>query len=738
MNNSNENLQEESSSKQFWKFMRLTALFSGGGCLVALGLFVVFLAVLITLGVIDVSSDKKIAKNCPTFKTASEICKSITVSGYGTMSVDEYVAGVVMNEFGNATTETLKAQAIASRSYGLAGASKDENGNCSVGDTSEAFQTFNPNPSQNVIDAVNATSGMILVDSDGNVARSEYSSNSLPAAYDTYGDMITMSERNLQIPRSWWSVHKTCGDSTLNNYNVNNGQIERDAYGRYVYGCGHGRGMGQIAALYLDTVEGYTYDKILNFFYGPDSEYNWFIASTDGKVNGNDCTDDSSDGGFQPLESYTYNHEGLKVLDHKLTDSEVKSLNADLNAALEYAGHGTGDAVASVGQALVYWFEKQGVYLQYRWGGGHDYPTNNGCDLHGTFTFANPNWGSKNPVCGHDENNQSHIYYGMDCSGFVSWATRTACNPNFGAPVSGTWMNYGSHISLSEAKPGDVIADGNHIQLVIKNNGDGSVVVAEEGGSGGNGSGLVFSLISSTSRPVISMKDYYSKNCTDIHPGTGGSTGKSSGSGKILLIAGHSFSPYCAKDPRNYECRPTTLKYEEPVETRKLVKLLKQKLIDQGYKSNDIDIVNELLGEDFNDPSTSKSLYIEEVTNHDELVKKINFSQYQYAIEIHFNASTNNGGGTAKGVLTYCLDSSCGGVSEINSEIRKAVINTLNTNDAGVITSGLTNLNLLNGKVPFTYLETEYYDNDAAMDIYANNRENVAAAIAKVIKKYYP
>lgn len=243
----------------------------------------------------------------------------------------------------------------------------------------------------------------------------------------------------------------------------------------------------------------------------------------------------------------------------------------------------------------------------------------------------------------------------------------------------------------------------------------------------------------------LKIPSEYSKNSIDISTNKGKATvkvnpssGTSSGNGKILLIAGHSFSPYCAQDPANTECRPTTLKYEEPVETRKLVQLIKSELLKIGYKNDDVDIVNELLGEDFNDSSTSKSLYIEAKIHRDELLKKIDFSQYEYAIEIHFNASTNNGGGTAKGVLTYCLDSSCGGVSEINSEIRKAVINTLNTNDAGVITSGLTNLNLLNGKVPFTYLETEYYDNDAAMDIYANNRENVAAAIAKVIKKYYP
>ena len=436
------------------------------------------------------------------------------------------------------------------------------------------------------------------------------------------------------------------------------------------------------------------------------------------------------------MDHYNLSHEGLKVLDHKLSDSEVKSLNADLNAALDYAGHGNGAAVAAVGQALVYWFEKQGVYLQYRWGGGHDYPTNAGCDLHGTFTFANPNWGS--PSCGWDEHNSSHKYYGMDCSGFVSWATRTACNPNFGANVSGNWVGFGSHISLSQAQPGDVIADSGHIQLVIKNNGDGTVYVAEEGGGTSNGSGLVFSLISDSSyHPdyVISMKDWYSKNCTDIHAGNGGSSGKSSGKGKILLLAGHSYSPYCNKATN--ECRGVwdSTGYAEEKETRTLVKLLKQKLIKQGYKDSDIDIVNELLGENFNDTSTSKSLYVE-IMNDTAAYHKIDFSRYKYAIEIHFNGSDTH---TASGVCSVCTNGDCGISSGINSKIRSAVKGALGKPDNGVCNIDTHTFNLFKEKgIPFTYLETEYYDNKSAMDHYSNNKEAVAEAIAKVIKDNYP
>ena len=205
------------------------------------------------------------------------------------------------------------------------------------------------------------------------------------------------------------------------------------------------------------------------------------------------------------LDSYNFAGSGLKVLDRTLSKSELKDLNSYLKSEVKKAGHGTGAGVAAAGQSLVYWFEQKGYFLSYFWAGGHG----NGGDH--TIIGANPDWGSrKYGVDTHSGNYRP--YYGMDCSGFVSWATRLGCNANFGANVSGNWTSLGKRISsLKDAVPGDVLADNTHIQLVVKNNGDGTVIVAEE--TGGN-SGLVFNKISSPRHPIYSMKKWYSKNCS--------------------------------------------------------------------------------------------------------------------------------------------------------------------------------------------------------------------------------
>ena len=242
-------------------------IMSGGGVsfLTFLIFIPLFIAVLVVLGLITSSNSSN--SNCISTQTVSSVCKSITVNGE-TMTVDDYVAHVITNEFGGAPEETLKAQAIAARSYGVAGAKKDSQGNCVISDTSEGFQTYAATASERSIQAAKDTSGMVLLNKDGNVARAEYSSNSLTKAYSSFGNTITMSERNLEIPRDWYSKNKTCSDDSLNKANRN-----KDAYGRTVYGCGHGRGMGQIAAKYLAEEKNYTYSQIIEYFYGKDSPY---------------------------------------------------------------------------------------------------------------------------------------------------------------------------------------------------------------------------------------------------------------------------------------------------------------------------------------------------------------------------------------------------------------------------------------------------------------------------------
>lgn len=208
------------------------------------------------------------------------------------------------------------------------------------------------------------------------------------------------------------------------------------------------------------------------------------------------CTGTSSTS-FDTLSSYNLNHNNLTVLDKKLSSSQVADLNDYIDSEVDKAGYGTGAGVAAAGQALTYWLEKQGYYLQYRWGGGHG----------SNFVGVNPNWGSNDFGC----DSKGRCYNGMDCSGFVSWAIRTACSVDYGSKTTYD-MKHGPSISVEKAQPGDLMLNSvSHVRLVLKNNGDGTVIVAEE--SGGNG-GLIFSQQSTSSGySFIDMSDYYSKIC---------------------------------------------------------------------------------------------------------------------------------------------------------------------------------------------------------------------------------
>lgn len=500
MNNSKGNVVSD-VAKKFIKKKIILLLLGGVGStfsaiLIALPLFI---ALLVVLGIISGGDSNGLS--CVSTQTVDEVCKSITVNGE-TMSVDDYVAHVITKEFGGAPEETLKAQAIAARSYGVAGAKKDSQGNCVISDTSEGFQTYADTASDRAIQAAKDTSGMVLLNKDGNVASAEYSSNSLTKAYGSFGNTIIMSERDLEIPRDWYSKNKTCSDESLNKANSN-----KDAYGRTVYGCGHGRGMGQIAAKYLAEEKNYTYSQILEYFYGKDSPYQWTLGSPTGSSS-------NCGGTLTTLDHYTLGHAGLKILNRTLKDSEISNLEAYINNEVDKAGYGTGNAVAAAGQSLVYGLEQMGYYLGYCWGGDR------------SSVGVGKNWGAASSSCNSPSN--VHHYYGMDCSGFVSWAIRNGCNSSFGGPTTYE-MEYGPHIDVKKAKPGDIMLDtDSHVRLVVKNNEDGTVITAESGGSAGD---LNFSKHGNESGyNYIDMSAFYKKTCKDTNPATGNKRGSVSSS----------------------------------------------------------------------------------------------------------------------------------------------------------------------------------------------------------------
>ena len=212
-------------------------------------------------------------------------------------------------------------------------------------------------------------------------------------------------------------------------------------------------------------------------------------------------------GSIQHLSAYTLNGNGLNVLNRTLSSTEQTQLSNYINTEINKAGFGTGAGVAAAGQALAYWLEQKGYYLQYYWGGGHY----SAPDDEGRFIGVNPNWGSSEYGCDH----YGRCYWGMDCSGFVSWAIRIGCTTSYYIRGAGS-MEHGPEIDISQAKPGDLMVkhDGEHVRMIIKNNGDGSVITLEETGRGYDGGGLWFTKQSaSNDYKIIDMSEYYKTTC---------------------------------------------------------------------------------------------------------------------------------------------------------------------------------------------------------------------------------
>lgn len=223
-------------------------------------------------------------------------------------------------------------------------------------------------------------------------------------------------------------------------------------------------------------------------------------------------------------------------------------------------------------------------------------------------------------------------------------------------------------------------------------------------------------------------------NLTPVKP-----SGNSTGDGSILLVAGHSYPPYCntANDCRGME--PSG--YAEENETRKLIIKIKEKLLNEGFSNNDVDIANELLGEDMtNSENTSKSLFTERVGRTD-IYNSIDWSKYSYAVEIHFNAYNTR----VTGIETLSL--TCSGnynTKEIDSNYRSEISKLLGSSNRGCVArnrkngNGIATISMFDEfNVPFSYIEVEFYDNKTAMDKYESHIDEVASIIAKNIKKYY-
>ena len=206
----------------------------------------------------------------------------------GEYDFEDYIAGVVYAEVGLLNNEEVyKAFAVAARNY-LLTHSTENNGVCSIEDSSY-FQTFTPTNNQKVIEAVNATKGEFLYN-DGKLVSTQYDAF---CWYENDDNYYTLKQQNQKIPSDWVEQNV---DIAYRSYKCATGSNH-----------GHGNGMSQYGSYYLASVQGYTYDKILTYYYRGN------ISSGNTAGSGSNSAPEIISGvtanaaGFvMPLQSYSY------------------------------------------------------------------------------------------------------------------------------------------------------------------------------------------------------------------------------------------------------------------------------------------------------------------------------------------------------------------------------------------------------------------------------------------------
>ncbi len=216
------------------------------------------------------------------------VCSNVTVDG-GTIPLESYVAGVVKAESGAEwdNPELLKAQAIAARSFLLN--TKKNASNCNVvnGESYQAYKKVDSNNTtdQKYIEAATATAGQVVV-RNGEPAHTQYLSypNAIFCREDSSGWHVNFQRFDDDPSTAWtWNGPPKQTVISANNWKSQNGAKSTS----------HHFGMSQQIAGYLTRVQNYTYEKVIELFYGEpiqtisDGNYTSnisYVDSTFGKV----------------------------------------------------------------------------------------------------------------------------------------------------------------------------------------------------------------------------------------------------------------------------------------------------------------------------------------------------------------------------------------------------------------------------------------------------------------------
>lgn len=233
------------------------------------------------------------AQAAPSSIRVGRSCSCRSCSTVVTVSMETYVKRVLPNEWISGwNAESLKAGAIAIRSYGASYVYAPISSSYDICDTT-CCQKYGTTQYASTDNATNATAGVYLVNSSGNIARAEYSAENNNTGC---GNCYT----------------GTClSDSVCCGYAAN----------------GHGRGMCQWGTQRWAANQGRTYTWIVDHYY---AQYNWTrqnLTSGGGTVN---IIVDNSSSGFTASANWS---TGTSAADKYGTDYRYRSTAAVSDAA---------------------------------------------------------------------------------------------------------------------------------------------------------------------------------------------------------------------------------------------------------------------------------------------------------------------------------------------------------------------------------------------------------------------
>lgn len=382
--------------------------------------------------------------------TVKFVDNNYEVTETSTYSLKDYVAGVVAAEVPGANNiEVYKTFAIAARTYGLGNQE-----NCSIESSSrkQNFKDVTDDSSEDVqmiYEAVEETEGIVLLDEDGKLKAIQYDAFCYVDKDDNY---YTLSQQNQKVPLDW--VENNVGNFYYKNCpcNLNDQSMTEcwDSNGQWLDG-GHGNGMSQIGSYYLAKELNYTYDQIIDYYYGDQGvtiSKKSFVSS----IAGLDIKATTG-------ASYTLDKPITDYLSS--TGSNVDDYNSFIKNNVENAGVGTRAGVVTAAVSMInYLYDNFNTKLPYYWGGSSQ------------IIGIPSDLGSYSPSSTSRGGNINY-YKSFDCSGFVSWSIRNG-GYNFSRRTTVGFDNdFSSDSCLITdesciGQPGDLINSYDcHVQMIV-------------------------------------------------------------------------------------------------------------------------------------------------------------------------------------------------------------------------------------------------------------------------------